>query len=81
MFPRTNSRVALNSNVQRKDAHGFTRAGVRTRRTVCGDTKNKGEEREVYYLHSGAREALLELLLPAALPRDDRAERRERRTG
>ena len=54
---------------------------MRTRRTVCGDTKNKGEEREVYYLHSGAREALLELLLPAALPRDDRAERRERRTG
>ena len=81
LFPRTNSRVALNSNVQRKDAHGFTRAGARTRRTVCGDTKNKGEEREVYYLHSGAREALLELLLPAALPRDDRAERRERRTG
>lgn len=33
LFPRTNSRVALNSNVQRKDAHGFTRAGVRTRRT------------------------------------------------
>ena len=79
--PAHRFRVAVNSNVQRKDTHGFTRAGVRTRRTVCGDTKNKGEEREVYYLHSGAREALLEFLLPAALPRDDRAERRERRTG
>ena len=62
------------------DSHepGCARAGQCVQ---CGDTKNKGEEREVYYLHSGAREALLEFLLPAALPRDDRAERRERRTG